>query len=98
MSGRQMIRKRLEKRYVELGEYDEDLAEYEILSGLSLDDYITWPMEGLYEGVTTVTDVSEVDYSSPLYNQDGTEMLDYGTEMLDYGTEMLYENGMYDTE
>lgn len=98
-------KKRLEKRYVELGEYDEDLAEYEILSGLSLDDYITWPMEGLYEGVTTVTDVSEVDYSSPLYNQDGTEMLDYGTEMLDYGTEMLdygtemmYENGMYDTE
>ena len=64
----------------------------------SLEDYITWPMEGLYEGVTTVTDVSEVDYSSPLYNQDGTEMLDYGTEMLDYGTEMLYENGMYDTE
>lgn len=91
-------KKRLEKRYVELGEYDEDLAEYEILSGLSLDDYITWPMEGLYEGVTTVTDVSEVDYSSPLYNQDGTEMLDYGTEMLDYGTEMMYENGMYDTE
>lgn len=25
-------KKRLEKRYVELGEYDEDLAEYEILS------------------------------------------------------------------
>ena len=81
----------LEKRYVELGKYDENLAEYEILSGLAQNDYIAWPMEGLYEGVTTVTDVSEVDYSSPLYNQDGTEMLDYGTEM-------LYENGMYDTE
>ena len=82
---------RLEKRYVELGKYDENLAEYEILSGLAQNDYIAWPMEGLYEGVTTVTDASEVDYSSPLYNQDGTEMLDYGTEM-------LYENGMYDTE
>lgn len=81
----------LEKRYVELGKYDENLAEYEILSGLAQNDYIAWPMEGLYEGVTTVTDASEVDYSSPLYNQDGTEMLDYGTEM-------LYENGMYDTE
>ena len=45
---------------------NKGLAEYEILSGLSLDVYITWPMEGLYEGVTTVTDVSEVDYSSPL--------------------------------
>lgn len=81
----------LEKRYVELGKYDENLAEYEILSGLAQNDYIAWPMEGLYEGVTTVTDASEVDYSSPLYNQDGTEMLDYGTEI-------LYENGMYDTE
>ena len=81
----------LEKRYVELGKYDENLAEYEILSGLAQNDYIAWSMEGLYEGVTTVTDASEVDYSSPLYNQDGTEMLDYGTEM-------LYENGMYDTE
>ena len=82
---------RLEKRYVELGKYDENLAEYEILSGLAQNDYITWPMEGLYEGVTTVTDASEVDYSSPLYNQDSTEMLNDGTEM-------LYENGMYNTE
>lgn len=82
---------RLEKRYVELGKYDENLAEYEILSGLAQNDYITWPMEGLYEGVTTVTDASEIDYSSPLYNQDSTEMLDDGTEM-------LYENGMYNTE
>lgn len=65
---------RLEKRYVELGELDETLGEYEILSGLTLDDYITWPMAGLYEGVTTVTNMEEVDYSSPLYQQGDTEM------------------------
>lgn len=52
---------RLEKRYVELGGYDADMDEYEILSGLSEGDYITWPMEGLYEGVTTVTNQKEVD-------------------------------------
>lgn len=62
---------RLEKRKVELGEYDETLGEYEIKSGLTEEDYIAYPMDGLYEGVSTVTDASEVDYSSPLYNQEG---------------------------
>lgn len=62
---------RLEKRKVELGEYDEALGEYEIKSGLTEEDYIAYPMDGLYEGVSTVTDASEVDYSSPLYNQEG---------------------------
>lgn len=102
-------RNRLEKRYVELGELDEDLGEYEILSGITEDDYITWPMVGLYEGVTTVTDAEEVDYSSPLYNQDSTELEEdwedfegyedmesfYGTESL-YDTEMYYDDYDYD--
>lgn len=64
---------RLEKREVELGEYDENLGAYEIVSGLSEEDAIAFPMEGLYEGVATVTDISEVDYTSPLYNQEGEE-------------------------
>lgn len=80
-------RNRLEKRYVELGEYDADMDEYEIISGLTGSDYITWPMPGLYEGVTTVTNEAEVDYSAPLYNQ---EMDDMGGEAV-FGTES-YEN------
>lgn len=64
-------RERLERRKVELGDYDENLGEYEIKSGLSEEDYIAYPMPGLYEGVSTVTDIEEVDYSSPLYNQEG---------------------------
>ena len=83
---------RLEKRYVELGEYDEELGEYEILSGLTLDDYIAWPMAGLYEGVATVTNADEVDYSSPLYNQDSTEFDEYGTESIDG---MYYDDTEY---
>lgn len=62
---------RLEKREIELGEYDANLGEYEVLSGLTEEDAIAFPMEGLYEGITTVTDMSEVDYSSPLYNPEG---------------------------
>ncbi len=69
-------KERLEKRYVTLGEYDMEKDEYEILSGLTVSDYITWPMPGLYEGVVTVTSEAEVDYSSPLYNQDPGEMGD----------------------
>lgn len=64
---------KLEKRPVEIGEYDAMLDEYEILSGLTEDDLIAFPMEGLYEGVKTVTDMEEVDYTSDLYNQNGTE-------------------------
>lgn len=103
---------RLEKRYVELGEYDEEMDEYEIVSGLTMQDYITWPMPGLYEGVTTVTDEAEVDYSSPLYNQEpemdefATEMImemdEFGTEMImemdEFGTEAMMEIETYDTE
>lgn len=87
----------LEKRYIELGEYDAEMDEYEIVSGLSGDDYITWPMQGLYEGVTTVTDEAEVDYSSPLYNQEPEAM---GTEQVypeELGTEMPLES-VPDTE
>lgn len=99
-------RNRLEKRYVELGDYDADMDEYEIVDGLTEEDYITWPMQGLYEGVTTVTDEAEVDYSSPLYNQemesmDGEavyEMDEFGTEMI-LETEMVeFEDVSYDTE
>lgn len=64
---------RLEKRKVELGEHDENLGEYEIKSGLSEDDLIAFPMQGLYEGVAAVTNMEEVDYSSPLYNQESTD-------------------------
>lgn len=89
---------RLEKHYIELGEYDADMDEYEIVSGLAEDDYIAWSMAGLYEGVTTVTDEAEVDYSSPLYNQPADENL-YDTEGV-YDTELLYDvlDSVYDTE
>ncbi len=89
---------RLEKRYIELGEYDADMDEYEIVSGLTEDDYITWPMADLYEGVTTVTDEAEVDYSAPLYNQPVDEEM-YDTEGI-YDTELLYDvlDSVYDTE
>ncbi len=85
---------KLEKRVVELGEYDENLDEYQIVSGLTEDDYIAYPMPGLYEGVTTVYNAEEVDYSSPLYSESAdTQMLEDGTPVYDEGT--LGDDTMY---
>lgn len=64
-------RGRLERRLVQLGAYDMMRGDFEILSGLTMEDYIAFPMPGLYEGVRTVTNQDEVDFSSPLYNQPG---------------------------
>ncbi len=41
----------LEKRSVTLGAYDAELGEYEILSGLSTQDYIAFPEENLQAGM-----------------------------------------------
>ena len=41
----------LEKRTVVLGRYDEDLLQYEILEGLSAEDYIVQPEEGFQAGM-----------------------------------------------
>ena len=57
---------RLEKRAIELGEYDENLDQYQILSGLTEDDYIAWPVEGLYEGVATVTNIAEANWGEEI--------------------------------
>lgn len=45
---------KLKKQSVTLGEYDQELGEYEIKEGLSEDDFIAFPEEGLEEGMPTV--------------------------------------------
>lgn len=45
---------RLEKRNVSLGDYDEMMDTYQILSGLELDDYVAFPEENLKPGMSTV--------------------------------------------
>ncbi len=40
----------IEKRVITLGEYDELLAEYEVLDGLEWEDYIAFPSDTISEG------------------------------------------------
>lgn len=88
-------RNRLEKRTVELGEYDEMMDQYQILSGLTEEDYICWPMDGLYEGVSTVTNIEEQVWNPEIEDD---VMMDEGMmdEYYDMGTEFMEE--VYDIE
>ncbi len=51
---------KLEKRDVELGEYDTDMMEYEILSGITTSDYIAFPEDRLEEGMKTTHNYDDV--------------------------------------
>lgn len=91
---------KLEKRMVELGEYDEEQDMYQIVSGISAEDYISWPQEGLSEGMKTTTDMEDSiltdDSSEDGMLDDG--MLEDGT--MDDGTmdDGMMEDGMPDEE
>ncbi len=87
-------KQKLEKRTVELGEYNMDMGTYQILSGLSEEDYIAYPMAAFYEGVTTVMDIMEVDYSSPMYMEENSMMMEDGM----YEDDMMMEDGMYEDD
>ena len=53
-------RNTLEKRTVELGQYDEEMGTCQVLDGLTEEDYITIDQDGLQEGYV----VTKIDYSS----------------------------------
>lgn len=49
-----MEKGRIVKRNVTLGNYDDQTFQYEITSGLSLEDYIAWPDETVAEGAPAI--------------------------------------------
>lgn len=54
-------RNRLEKCKVKLGDYDSQMMEYEVVSGLTEEDYIAWPTSILEEGMPcAVSSVAEM--------------------------------------
>ncbi|MGI5888685.1 MAG: HlyD family efflux transporter periplasmic adaptor subunit, partial [Oscillospiraceae bacterium] len=63
---------RLRKAYVTLGSYYEATDEYDVTDGISLEDYIAFPEEGLTEGMKTTT-----EYVVPEEEYDGTESEEY---------------------
>ena len=51
---------KIEKRKVELGEYDENLMRYEILSGISEEDRIAFPDSYIKEGMKVTENYEDV--------------------------------------
>ena len=69
-------RGRIEKRRVLLGEYDEDSDRYEILNGLSFEDFIAYPDPTVFIGQKTTKEMmifSKDEYlaDDPIVMQDG---------------------------
>ena len=83
----------LEKRTVEVGEYDEDMETYEILSGLTADDYICEPRDDLAEGLP-------VAYNDPSGYAETESMFTWDMSDLEegfYDDELDTEGGWYYT-
>lgn len=51
---------RIEKHEVTLGEYDENTMQYEILSGLTKEDYIAYPEDRIKEGMKVTHNYEDV--------------------------------------
>ena len=84
---------KLEKRAVTLGEYDEDMDQYQISAGLTKDDAITFPEEGLEEGMeTAISSEGMLGQSNPSQ----TEYMEEG-EILDEMPEGAEDEEMTET-
>ena len=91
---------KLEKRSVTLGTHDENMMEYQITDGLAEDDAITFPEDGLEEGMKTVVSTDgSLGQSNPAGGEDDgmvdDGMLDNDDGMVDDGMTQD-ENGMVD--
>lgn len=77
---------KLEKRKIKIGEKNEELGEYQILEGLSTEDYIALPQEGLSEGLeVNKFDTMSVPENTDIIdmNMDDTMMMENGEMMMD---------------
>lgn len=82
---------KLEKRTVELGEYDSNMDEYQIVSGLTTTDYLAWPDVDCVPGANTTTEFVIDDSQS-----EGEGAMDEGmTDGMTDG-EMMPEEGVTD--
>ncbi len=70
---------RLEKRYVEIGQKDENNFDSEILSGLEEDDMIAYPAEDYQEGMKTSDNMEDIDIDS----DDNVDMLPEDGDIID---------------
>lgn len=74
---------KLEKRKIKIGEKNEEIGEYQILEGLTEDDYIAIPAEGLLEGASvnkfdTMSVPIDMNMQTDDFQKDGEMMVEGG--------------------
>lgn len=79
----------LEMREVTLGEFDQELSKYQIVSGLTEEDYIAVPYDELTEGLPVIYNDYATDASYDDYDYD----MSYEGDMM-FDGDMSYEDGM----
>ncbi|WP_346698427.1 efflux RND transporter periplasmic adaptor subunit [Catenibacillus scindens] len=91
---------RLERRHLTLGDYDSGMDEYQILDGLTAEDYIAFPGNLLHEGMECVlndgthTNSSQDTDSMDLNGIDGMDGSDLGAgDMLPSDDSMITDDG-----
>ncbi len=80
---------KLVKKTVELGDYDEDMMKYEILSGITEEDYIAFPEETLTEGKTTAP-VTDETFAQDSFGEEN--QIDGGEDKAAVEDEVITEN------
>lgn len=65
----------IEKRKIELGEYDENMMRYQILSGLTEDDYIAYPEDRVKEGMKVTHNYEDVVIDDTVEDATGGDSL-----------------------
>ena len=91
---------KLERRQVQVGEYDGNLESYQVLSGLDADDFITVPDDSLQEGqpVIYVEYGNGLEEDEDLYADAGSydyEDFDDGSFYADGLEQIWYDDGSY---
>ena len=93
------------EKEVTLGQHDEEMFQYEIADGLTEEDLITYPEEGLKEGMATAKgENGQMGQSNPEPMGDGSlegEMLPEGEALPEENmmeNEVLPEEGMMSEE
>lgn len=83
---------RIEKRKVELGEYDAEMMRYQIVSGLEQSDYIAYPEARVHEGMKTTHNYEDVVVDDSMNPSD---MSDDTFNMDDMYPDGIYQDTIY---
>ncbi len=100
----------IEKHEITLGDYDEELMEYEVLDGLEPEDYIAYPMDTISEGDPVIYNdiaaedggmddmggMDEMSYDDMDYSVDDMSYddMDYSEDDMSYDDMDYSEDGM----